>query len=36
MFGGVAFMLHGKMCCGVLKDNLVVRVGPERYQRALS
>ncbi len=36
MFGGVAFMLHGKMCCGVLKNNLVVRVGPERYQRALS
>jgi hypothetical protein len=36
MFGGVAFMLHGKMCCGVLKDDLVVRVGPERYGKALA
>ena len=29
-------MLHGKMFCGVLKDDLVVRVGPERYEQALS
>ena len=36
MFGGLAFMLHGKMFCGVLKDDLVVRVGPERYEQALS
>ena len=36
MFGGLAFMVHGKMCCGVVKDNLVVRVGPERYEKALS
>jgi len=36
MFGGMAFMLRGKMCCGVLNDDLVVRVGPERYERALS
>lgn len=36
MFGGLAFMLQGHMCCGVEKDNLVVRVGPERYEEALS
>ena len=36
MFGGLAFILRGKMCCGVLNDNLVVRVGPERYERDLS
>lgn len=36
MFGGIAFMLHGKMCCGVVKDDLVVRVGPEQYEKALS
>lgn len=36
MFGGLAFMLHGKMFCGVLKDDLVVRVGPQRYEKALS
>jgi hypothetical protein len=36
MFGGLAFMLHGKIFCGVLKDDLAVRVGPERYEKALS
>lgn len=36
MFGGVAFLLHGKMCCGVLNDDLVVRVGIEGYRRALN
>ena len=29
MFGGLSFLLHGKMCCGVLKDILVMRVNPE-------
>jgi TfoX/Sxy family transcriptional regulator of competence genes len=36
MFGGIAFMLGGNMCFGVLKDDLVVRVGPERYEEALA
>ena len=36
MFGGLAFLLHGRMCCGVLRDDLVVRVGPERYEEALA
>jgi TfoX/Sxy family transcriptional regulator of competence genes len=31
MFGGVAFMLDGNMCCGVIEQDLVVRVGPEHY-----
>jgi len=35
MFGGVGFLLHGNMACGVIKDYLVVRVGPERYAEAL-
>lgn len=36
MFGGVAFLLDGKMCCGVTKDgDVVVRVGPEAYDEAL-
>lgn len=35
MFGGVGFLLHGNMACGVHKDALVVRVGPERYDEAL-
>jgi hypothetical protein len=36
MFGGLAFMLHGHMCCGVIKDTLMVRVGPEQYAAALA
>jgi hypothetical protein len=36
MFGGVAFMLQGNFVCGLNKDNLVVRVGPERYAEALA
>ena len=36
MFGGVAFMLNGNMCFGTVKDDLVVRVGPKRYEGALA
>ena len=36
MFGGIAFMLRGHMCCGVVKDLLMVRVGPEGYEKALA
>ncbi len=36
MFGGIAFFINGNMSCGVHKDNLIVRVGPEKYQSALS
>ena len=36
MFGGLAFLLGKRMCCGVLNDDLVIRVGPERYAAALS
>jgi hypothetical protein len=28
-------LLGGKMFCGIVKDDLVVRVGPERYEEAL-
>ncbi|HLD77884.1 MAG TPA: TfoX/Sxy family protein [archaeon] len=28
MFGGMAFLLDGKMFCGVLKNDLVARVDP--------
>ena len=35
MFGGLAFMYRGKMCIGVNKDVLMVRVGPDRYEEAL-
>jgi hypothetical protein len=36
MFGGLAFMLHGHMCCGVVHDELMVRVGPAQYGAALA
>lgn len=36
MFGGLAFLLHGHMCCGVVGDELMVRVGPTAYDAALS
>ena len=35
MFGGLAFMVDGHMSCGVVKDELMVRVGPDRFDEAL-
>jgi len=31
MFGGVGFLLHGNMACGVHKENMIVRVDPEKH-----
>lgn len=31
MFGGVGFLIGGNMACGVNKDDLIVRVEPERH-----
>ena len=31
MFGGVSFMVAGQMCCGVLKNDLVVRIEPAEF-----
>lgn len=36
MFGGLAFMLNGNMCCCVEKENLVIRTGPDAYDDALT
>ncbi len=35
MFGGLSFMLHGHMCCGVAGNDLIVRVGPDQHEEAL-
>ena len=35
MFGGVAFMLNGNMCCGVHEDDLIIRVMPDEYAAAV-
>ena len=36
MFGGLAFMIDGKMFCGVLGDELLARVGPDAHDAALA
>ena len=36
MFGGIAFLLDGSMFIGIVKEDLMVRVGPARYQEALA
>jgi TfoX/Sxy family transcriptional regulator of competence genes len=36
MFGGVTFMVGGNMCCGVMGDDLLVRVGAAEVGRALA
>jgi TfoX/Sxy family transcriptional regulator of competence genes len=35
MFGGIAFLLHGNMACGIVGDELMVRVGPDAWEDAL-
>jgi TfoX/Sxy family transcriptional regulator of competence genes len=35
MFGGLAFMVNGHMCCGISGDDLMLRLGPDRAERAL-
>jgi TfoX/Sxy family transcriptional regulator of competence genes len=35
MFGGVCFLVRGNMACGILNDDLIVRVGPENYEDSL-
>ena len=35
MFGGIAFMLNGNMCCGIIQDELILRVGPEAAEELL-
>lgn len=36
MFGGLGFMVNGNMACGVIGDNLMVRVGPGGHDAALA
>lgn len=36
MFGGLCFLLHGKLLVGVFKDSLLVRLGPDGAKAALA
>jgi len=35
-FGGTCHLLNGNMLCGVHKDYLILRLGPEEAERALA
>jgi TfoX/Sxy family transcriptional regulator of competence genes len=35
MFGGLCFMVNDKMCLGVEKERIMVRLDPEVYEQAL-
>jgi TfoX/Sxy family transcriptional regulator of competence genes len=35
MFGGLCFMVNDKMCLGIIKDKLMVRLDPAKYDEAL-
>jgi hypothetical protein len=36
MFGGIAFMVHGAMCVGVDKDDLIVRCDKDETEKLLT
>jgi TfoX/Sxy family transcriptional regulator of competence genes len=36
MFGGIAFMVYGNMCVGIVGRDLMVRLGADEYERALA
>ena len=36
MFGGLCFMMFNHMCCGIIGDTLMARVGPARYDELLA
>jgi TfoX/Sxy family transcriptional regulator of competence genes len=35
MFGGLCFMVNDKMCVGVEKDRLMVRLNPAKYEEVM-
>ncbi len=35
MMGGLTFMVEGKMCVGIVKNDLMARIGPDNYSDAL-
>lgn len=36
MFGGLSFLIDGNMSCGIVRDELMVRVGSEAYEESLA
>lgn len=35
MFGGLCILVNGNMCCGIIEEMLMARVGPDRYFQCL-
>ena len=35
MMGGLTFMVNGKMCIGIVKDDLMVRLNPDLHEDAI-
>ena len=35
MFGGLCFMVNDKMCVGVEKDRMMVRIDPDKYDEVM-
>ena len=35
MMGGLTFMYNGKMCVGIIKDDLMCRIDPEFHEEAV-
>lgn len=35
MMGGLTFMVNGKMCLGIVKDDLMVRLNPDIHDQAV-
>ena len=35
MFGGLAFLLHGRMCCGIVGTDLMVRVPDDEFDAVI-
>jgi len=36
MFGGLCFMVSNHMCCGIVKETLMARVGSDSYEKCLA
>lgn len=36
MFGGLCFMVSSHMCCGIVGDTLMARIGPDAYDECLT
>jgi len=35
MFGGIGFLVNGNMACGIIKDDLIVRLSDDDFEKAL-